>query len=255
VIAGHSKEAEPLLKEVLKERPNSAEALHFLGRALLLRGSNLVDAQKYLQGAVGQDPNVAEYWLYLGWVNNEIGQQGPAADALKKALELDHELADAYWQRGVLEQKQGRTVDAISDLRTALQKRPSRFEAYATMALCLQDQSSWGEAVEAWKKAIAGNDKVAQWHYRLARIYNKNLGNHAGALQELEKAVALLEAPEQTAPTWAWEVYYLLWDELKAQNVERGIEYGQKTLKYASVDNAYAKEVKDWLAKQGARVP
>ena len=42
--------------------------------------------------------------------------------ALRRALELDAELGDAYWQRGVLLQKQGASRDALADLKIALEK-------------------------------------------------------------------------------------------------------------------------------------
>ena len=62
---------------------------------------------KYLEAAVNIDANRAEYHLYVGWAANETGQPARAETALKKALELDKSLADAYWQRGVLRQKSG----------------------------------------------------------------------------------------------------------------------------------------------------
>ena len=111
---------------------------------------------------------------------NDAGNPGRAEGELKKALDLDHSLGDAYWQRGVLLQKKGESISALSDLQTAIEKRPSRFEAYATMALCFQDLLKWPEAEGAWKKAIAANGAVAEWHYRLAKIYVGH-GNAAGA--------------------------------------------------------------------------
>ena len=80
-----------------------------------------------------------------------------AVGAEREHLELDHELGDAYWQRGLLLQKQGATQDALRDLQTALEKRPSRFEAYASIALCDQDLQRWPEAERAWRLAIAGD--------------------------------------------------------------------------------------------------
>src|SRR5262249_47470133 len=101
VMAGLAGEAEKTLEEVRKVRPNSAEVNHFLGRALLVKGKNLVEAMRYLELAVNIDANRAEYHLYVGWAANELGQPAKASAELNKALELDRELGDAYWQRGV----------------------------------------------------------------------------------------------------------------------------------------------------------
>ena len=120
---------------------------HYLGRALLLKGTNLAEALRYLKRAVDIDANRAEYHLYVGWGANEAGQPAVAQDELAKALELDKGLADAYWQMGVMQRKQGAVVDAVKNLQKALELRPSRFEAYATLAECFEDENRTGEAI------------------------------------------------------------------------------------------------------------
>src|SRR5262249_10180671 len=119
--AGLGKEAEELVRKVLQKRPTSAEANHCLGRALLAQGTNLAEALKVLERSTEQDPNHAEYHLYVGWAANEAGRTAKAESSLKKALELDQGLADAYWQRGVLRNKQGAVRDAVKDLKKALE--------------------------------------------------------------------------------------------------------------------------------------
>ena len=46
-----------------------------------------------------------------------------------RALQLDKLLADAYWQRGIVELRTSVVNDAIKDLKRALELKPSRFEA------------------------------------------------------------------------------------------------------------------------------
>jgi tetratricopeptide (TPR) repeat protein len=248
VMAGYAGKAEPLLREVLKDRPNSSEANHFLGRALLVRGINLAEALRFLG-------NRAEYHLYVGWSANEAGQPGRAEKALRRALELDQELADAYWQRGVLLQKQGATLDALKDLEVALEKRPSRHEAYATMALCFQDQGNWPQAEEAWRKAIAGNDKNAEWHYRLGKIYASR-GNRAGSAPELEQAITLAEAPDRSTPPWLFDAHFLLAEAMRSTgNREKAIRSYQRFLELAPRDNAYRKDAEQALEGLGGSKP
>lgn len=220
VMAGHAKQAEPILREVHKAKPNSAEVNHFLGRALLLRGTSLAEAKRYLERAAEIDPNRAEYHLYIGWVANELGETPLAESALRRAIELDRNLGDAYWQRGVLLQKQGQALDALNDLTIALEKSPSRFEIHATMAYCFQDQSKWAEAEESWKKAIAGNDQVADWHYRLGKVYFTR-GNRGLATPELDKAVTLADVPDKATPGWLAEAHFLLGEAFRSTNKEK----------------------------------
>jgi len=250
-MAGHPAQAEATLRDVVKERPNSAEANPFLGRALLARATNLAEAMRFLEFAVSIDGNRAEYHLYVGWCANETGQTARAEVALKRALELDHDLADAYWQRGVLLQKQGATVDALAALKTALEKRPSRYEAYATMALCYQDEQSWAEAEQAWQRAIAGNGSVAEWHYRLGKLLASH-GKQAAGGPELEQAITIAEAPDHPTPVWLYDAHFLFAEAVRARSRDNAIHSYQRFLELAPRGNAYIVEAQRALASLGA---
>ncbi len=254
VMAGHPRDAEKILTEVRTARPASAEANHFLGRALLARGENLAEAMRYLEMAVNIDSNRPEYYLYVGWAANELGQPAKASPALNKALDLDHDLADAYWQRGVLLQKQGATQDALHDLQTALEKRPSRYEAWATIALCDQDLQKWPEAEQAWRLAIAGDDGQAEWHYRLGKILGAH-GNRGAVAPELEKAVDLASRPDQPSYPWLYDAHFLLADALPhtPANKPKVIEHYQRFLDLAPAGNAYRVEAEKALLGLGIR--
>jgi tetratricopeptide (TPR) repeat protein len=255
VLAGHPLDAEKILEEVRRARPNSAEANHYLGRVLLAKGENLAEATRYLELAVQTDPNRAEYHLYVGWAANEQSQSGKAGPALNRALELDRELGDAYWQRGVLEQKAGATMDALKDLNTALEKRPSRFEAWASIALCDQDLQKWDEAERAWRKAIEGNDNVAEWHYRLGKLLRDH-GNRAAVAAEMEKATTLGERPKETHNAWLADAHFLAGEALRTNPAQKAkaIEHYQRFLLIAPSGNAYRREAEQALAALGAPV-
>jgi tetratricopeptide (TPR) repeat protein len=252
VMAGQvSKKAIDILREVHKKRP-TAEASHFLGRALLLEGSNLAEAQRHLEDAVGKDPNRAEYQLYAGWVANETGNPGRAEDTLKKALELDKDNGDAYWQRAVLHQKRGQCFDALEDVKRALEKKPSRFEAYATRAVCLSEQSKWPETIDAWNKAIAGNDSVAEWHYQLGRVLDTT-GNAAGSAAEFEKALTLLGSGAEKQTAWAPQAHRLVGESLQASDPAKAETHLRRYLELAPVSDTYRKEVERWLEQRRPR--
>src|SRR6478736_4906428 len=151
VAAGRVKQAEELLRKVLSERPNSSETNHCLGRALLLEGTRLAEALRLLERAVELDANRAEYQLYAGWAANEAGNVPKAEKYLAEALRLDQGLADAYWQRGVLRQRQGAARDAILDLTRALELRPSRYEAHASLADAYYDSGREVDALREWQ--------------------------------------------------------------------------------------------------------
>ncbi len=238
VMAGHARQAEPILRDVFKAKPNSAEVNHFLGRALLVRGTSLAEAKRFLERAAEIDPNRAEYHLYIGWVANELGETNLAESALRRAIELDRNLGEAYWQRGVLLQKQGQALDALNDLKIALEKSPSRYQIHATMAYCFQDQSKWAEAEESWKKAIAGNDQEADWHYRLGKVYFTR-GNRGLATPELDKAVTIADAPDKATPGWLGEAHFLLGEAFRGTNKEKARRHFTRFLELAPQNHPY----------------
>ncbi len=239
IIAGHPDEAEKILREVLKDRAASADANHFLGRALLLKGGSTAEAIRFLDRATEIDANRAEYYLYVGWAANDLNQLQRAEQAILRALELDRELADAYWQRAVLYHKQGRTLDALADLQIALEKRPSRFEAYATMALCYQDQARWPDAEKSWVKAIEGNGSIAEWHYRLGKIYESH-GNRGAAAPELEKTITLVEAKPGASLSWHFDAYFIYAETMQASGQkEKALKGYRRYLQLAPLNNAY----------------
>ena len=250
VAAGHATQAEEILRKVLRARPNSAEANHYLGRAQLLKGTNLAEALRFLRRAAEIDPNRAEYWLFIGWAANEAGQPGTAEKALEKALELDQSLADAYWQRGILLRRQGTVRDAERDLLKALELKPSRFEAHATLAECYEDQSKWGPANAAWRRAIEADGNRPFWRYKLGRL-QYNAHDRAGAAEQLKRAVQL--AAKETRPAWLWEAYLML-AEVSRTGGRRAeaIEYYREYLKLAPPDSPFRQDALKQLAALGA---
>ncbi len=241
VMAGHAKQAEAILRDVFKAKPNSAEVNHFLGRALLVRGTSLAEAKRFLERAAEIDPNRAEYHLYVGWVANDLGDTTLAESALKRAIELDRNMGDAYWQRAILLQKQGQSLDALADLKIALEKSPSRFGIYATMASCYQDQSKWPEAEDAWRRAIAGNDDNAEWHYRLGKTYLVR-SNRTAATQEFDKAVQLAEAPDKGAPGWLAQAHLNLAEATRATAKDKAKHHYERYLALAPQNDPYRDE-------------
>jgi tetratricopeptide (TPR) repeat protein len=246
VVAGQASQAEEVLRKVLAKRPNSAEVNHYLGRALLLKGTNLAEALRYLKRAVDIDPNRAEYHLYVGWAANEAGQPAVAQDELTKALALDKGLADAYWQIGVMQRKQGAVVDAMKNLQKALELRPSRFEAYATLAECYEDENKIGEAILAWKKAIASDGSRPEWHYRLGKLLGR-----AGE-SEMREAVNLSETRD-VKPGWLPQAYFELAESERMTGKRAdAVNHYRKFLGLAKADSPYRSEAMKWLTAFGA---
>ncbi len=227
VAIGKVDEALPLLNKVKEQRANSAEANHFLGRAYLKQGGlETPRAMPLLKRAVDLDPNRAEYHLYVAWAANDAAQPqlDVAAAHVEQALKLDKLLADAYWQRGVVERRRSAVEDAIKDLRRALELKPSRIEAHATLAECYEDKNDVPKAMAEWATAIAANDKVPYWRWKYGRLL-ADRGQAAEAAKHLSYAVAEGKSA-QPRPGWLYGAAFEAGEALK--------KTGQKQ---AAIDN------------------
>lgn len=247
VSAGRADQAEELLKKVLSQRPTSAETNHCLGRALLVQGTRLADALRNLERAVELDPNRAEYFLYVGWAANEAGNVPKAEKALAEALRLDQGLADAYWQRGVLRQRQGAVRDAIADLTKALALRPSRHEAHASLADAYYDLGREQEALKEWQLAIQAQPDNATWRFRYGKLLAANRQNE-GAIEQLTKALALVDTVEPP-PRWRWEAHHTLARSLGAN--PEAAKHWEQFLRLGPRDSPYRADAKAFLEKAG----
>jgi cellulose synthase operon protein C len=247
VSAGRPKQAEELLRKVLSDRPNSAETNHCLGRALLIEGTRLADALRYLEHAAELDSNRAEYQLYVGWAANEVGNVPKAEHALAEALRIDQGLADAYWQRGVLRQRQGAARDAIADLTKALELRPSRNEAHAALADAYFDLGKEQQALAEWQLAIQAQPDNSTWRFRYGKLLSANHQTEA-AREELGKALDL-SATEDPAPRWAWEAHNLLAHAIGLK--PEAVKHWEEFLRLGPRDSPYRAEAKASLDKLG----
>jgi tetratricopeptide (TPR) repeat protein len=260
VAIGRPDDAIPMLRKVLQGRPTSAEAHHYLGRALMLKGpSQQADALRYLTRATDLDPNRAEFHVYLAWAANEAtpAKLELARDEIEKALALDKLDAEGYWQKGVLERMEGAIEDAIRDEKRALELRPSRHEAHATLAECYEDRNDDSTAMAEWAKAIAGDGDPAApdaavrhpyWRYKYGKLLLEH-GNAGAALSILLPAAMTIEKSEQR-PGWLAPLEFFTAEALrKAGRKPDAIEHYRRFLDVAPVSSPDRAEAQATLAK------
>jgi tetratricopeptide (TPR) repeat protein len=245
--AARTKDAEGLLRKVLALRPTSAETNHCLGRALLAEGSRLADALRMLERAVELDPHRPEFHLYVGWAANEAGNVPKAQRELDQAISLDQGLADAYWQRGVLRQRQGAVRDAVQDLTRALQLRPTRYEAHAALADAYYDLGREPAALAEWQKAVAAQPDNATWHFRYGKLLVDNHMSDA-ARTELNLALQLAEKTPR-GERWIWEAHHRLARAIGAR--PDAVPHWEAFLKLGPLDSPYRAEAKTALEQLG----
>jgi predicted Zn finger-like uncharacterized protein len=252
----HADDALVILKKVREKRATSAEVNHYLGRAYFLKGgAYLADAKRYLQQAVDEDPNHPEYHFYLAWVATETNPAdvGTAQAEVDRALAIDKLYGDAYWQRGVVERINSAVDDAIKDLKRALQLRPTRYEAHATLAECYEDKNNMSEAMAEWAKAISADDSRPMWRARYGRLlFDK--GNLAQALPHLRFATKAAEdAKEDKWPGWATDAEYRFAQALRKTGAKQeAIDHFNVFLDHATATHPDRRDALGALSSRGA---
>lgn len=103
-------EAEELFRKLIKEAPENAAALNYLGYMMADRGENLDEALSYIKKAVDQEPANGAYLDSLGWAYFKLGKYDLAEDNLLKASQhvmgadptVQEHLGDLYQKTGRL---------------------------------------------------------------------------------------------------------------------------------------------------------
>jgi predicted Zn finger-like uncharacterized protein len=210
--AGRLEEAEAILPEVLKERPTSAEAEHFVGRVLLAK-KETAQAVQHFERSIAFDALRAEYHLYLAWAYLDQGNFGAALTTINKALERDPNLADARWILGRIQLRTGAVKDAVASFQQTLKLKPGRVEALANMGDAYDQLRDLGAAVRSYQDAVRQAPENADWWYRLGTL-------HLDRGSRDEARVALAEAVLRgdrliEKPTWLADAHRLYAEVLR----------------------------------------
>jgi tetratricopeptide (TPR) repeat protein len=132
--------------------PNSL-AQNNLGNALLQKG-RVDEALDHLRKALEIEPDLADAYVSLG---NALVQKGRTDEAIaqyRRALELQPGLVKAHTNLGVAYQQAGRTDEAIAQYQQALDLDPGLAAAHNNLGVALQQTGRLNEAIAHFQKAL-----------------------------------------------------------------------------------------------------
>jgi tetratricopeptide (TPR) repeat protein len=121
---GDRKAAEDVFLEVLKNNPDHAPSLNYLGYMWAESGKNLDRAHEMLVRAVGKEPTNGAYVDSLGWVYFRLGNLELAEKYLLDATNLLPRDATVHEHLGDVLAKRGDMARALNSYRTALSLDP-----------------------------------------------------------------------------------------------------------------------------------
>lgn len=130
-----------------------------------------------------------------GFYNDDRDQE--AADAFRKAAELDPDLAEAHYRLGLALDSLGQKQDAEEAYKKAvdayeriLRQNPKNADAQFNLGQSYSRLGKYEEAVKAYKQAVHLQEDNADYYYELGMAQNK-LANYAEAVAALEHATEL----------------------------------------------------------------
>ncbi len=201
---GRWAQGEPVLREVLRLRPDHSAAQHNLGVALAKLG-RWDEAIPLFERLLQQKPEMAEGHNNLGLAYLDSGKPEKAEQAFREAVRRKPSSWDFHNNLGVSLARQDRLEEAVSAYRQALVLRPQYAEAHANLGHVLRLLGRLEEARHHCEQACRLRPESPEAHNNRGLV-QRDLGDLPAALacyqQALERAPEHAEARLNRALAW-----------------------------------------------------
>lgn len=184
---GRREEAETLYRRILKHQPKQPDALHLLGQLEHGRG-HFNEALDLFSRAIAARPN-AIFWISRGAVLLDLQRWDEAAGALRRAISLDPQRADAHNALGYALLTTGAREAAIAAFERALALRPAYPEALNNLGSALRAAARLEEAESALQRSVTLRPGYGAALANLGLVLQER-GRYADALDIYDRAVA-----------------------------------------------------------------
>lgn len=179
--AGKLDQAENICRQVLKARPNLADAHNVLGVILHRRGQ-LDDAIASVRKAIKLNNTAPNFFANLGEMERVKGHLDVAAAALTRAVKLNPGSAQALNNLGIVHYDRREFAKAEQNYRRSIEIDENYAEAYNNLGNALRAQNKLADAVREYERAIEIRENYPE-------AYN-NLGTVFRDMQKLDQAEA-----------------------------------------------------------------
>ena len=132
-------DAEAVYRQVFEAEPGYIDALHLLGVIYSQRGDHAT-AERLIRQALRENPNSDTYHNNLGKALQGLGRLEEAADSYRRTLELNPNHVLACNNLGKVQLELGQWEEAIICFRQAVALRPDFNEAHRNLDQALQKQ-------------------------------------------------------------------------------------------------------------------
>ena len=136
----------------------------------LLDSGHPLDAATLLKDVVEQNPDNFAVWFNLGVAYGMAGQDANAIEAFRKTLALEPKLYEAELNLGRMLLRRKEYAEAEKLLAEASTQRPREIPPLMLLGDALLQSGQLAEAERPFRAAADLNPKLAEAHYRLARV-------------------------------------------------------------------------------------
>ncbi len=182
-------QAERIFREIVKVKPDFAEAHNNLGVALKALG-RLDEAVESYRRAVAVKPDYAEAHGNLGNSLRALDRAEEAVASYRDALAVAPDNAEARLKLGTTLAELGRHEEAVSCYREGLAIAPESVAGLVNLALALESLNRHQEAIESYLRALAIDPQHAGAHNCLGNALMA-LDRHEEAIESYRKALAI----------------------------------------------------------------
>jgi predicted O-linked N-acetylglucosamine transferase (SPINDLY family) len=192
-FAAHSRgnldQAVALYREALEEEPANFDALHLAGVAEGQRGE-IASGETFITRAIGINPESAEAWFNRANLRLRRGSTEKAEEDFARAIQLNPSYARAHFQLGNVMAAGGRFGEALQSYERAIAIEPTMAEAHLNRANALRTMGRLDEAMTGVEHALALKPDSAE-AYTARAMTQRALGRSEEALQSFNRALAL----------------------------------------------------------------
>ncbi|HEY6186538.1 MAG TPA: tetratricopeptide repeat-containing serine protease family protein [Pyrinomonadaceae bacterium] len=125
----------------------------------------------------------SERWYLNGLNSLWLGNYESALGYFEIAVDKNPSRAEAWIQVGYCKVKQGKNRDAIRAFQQAIRLRPTSVEAYNKLGDAYFYSGSFNEAIEAYRQAVRLNPRQPEAYYNLGMTYLE-VGDRAQAIAQ-----------------------------------------------------------------------
>jgi Flp pilus assembly protein TadD len=161
--AGQFTQAEVMLRDAVRLRPDDPDILNNLGTAIWQQGRS-AEASAYYLRAHQYNPGDFGILNNLGIALWDQGQPERAIVFYRRALALRPDSVDTQTNLGVALSDLGRFDEALAVLSASLELRPESAEAWDNLGMTLARQGRWSEAMASYDHAIALRPEFGEAH-------------------------------------------------------------------------------------------